>query len=34
MEKVANVSILNKNKGFFIIKCIFNWQLDIFMLII
>ncbi len=24
MEKVANVSILNKNKGFFIIKCIFN----------
>ena len=34
LEKVAKVDILKKHKGFFVIKCIFDWQVDIFMVII
>lgn len=28
LSLVGKVEILNKNKGFFVIKCIFNWQID------
>lgn len=34
LEKVSKIDILKKHKGFFVIKCIFNWQVDIFMVII
>ena len=28
LSLIGNVSILKKNKGFFVIKCIFDWQVD------
>jgi hypothetical protein len=31
---VGEVEVLNKNKGFFVIKCIFNWQIDWIVVII
>ena len=34
LKKIAKVTILEKNKGFFVIKCIFDWQLAYLMLII
>ena len=28
MESVCSLEVLEKNKGFFVIKCKFNWQLE------
>jgi len=34
LSEIAQVSVLEKNKGFFVIKCIFDWQFDEIMVII
>lgn len=34
LEKISKVEVLEKNKGFFVIKCIFDWHIDKNMVII